>query len=223
MRWRMSRLPSLEKSKYELRSLRMGTSDPSAAFSSRKNSTSGPTRYSKPRRSASSTARRSTPRGSPWYGSPSGVVAQQIRRAVGSSPQGSSWNVDASGTRYMSDSAVRAKESTDEPSNQVPWAIASESWDAGIVTVFTPPITSVNWRSIWRTCASSTRARRSGGASLWVGGGNGWPPTGPTGRSAQAQGAQRILSHPADFSDAQNCVRSSCAAHRQRHRRPQAS
>jgi len=43
----------------------------------------------------------------------------------------------------MSDSAVRASESTEDPSNQTPWAIAWPSWEAGMVTVFTPPITSV--------------------------------------------------------------------------------
>ena len=47
----------------------------------------------------------------------------------------------------MSFSAVRARDSTDEPSNQVPCPMESASWSAGMVTVFTVPMTSVNWRS----------------------------------------------------------------------------
>jgi hypothetical protein len=71
----------------------------------------------------------------------------------------------------MSDSAVRANESTDEPSNQVPWLIACPSCEAGMVTVFTPPMTSVYCRSMWRTWSASTLATRSSTASLRLDGG----------------------------------------------------
>ena len=72
--------------------------------------------------------------------------AQQISRAAGSAVQGNTWSVEGSGTRYMSLSAVRVNPSTELPSNQTPRARAASSPLAGMVTVFTVPRTSLNWR-----------------------------------------------------------------------------
>ena len=82
------------------------------------------------------------------------MVTQQIIRPVGTAAQGRRVKVAGSGTRYMSDSAVRATDSTDDPSNQTPCSRAAESSSAGMVTVFTEPVTSVNWRSRWRMPAA---------------------------------------------------------------------
>src|SRR5712692_2099067 len=81
-----------------------------------------------------------------------------MTRAVVFSPrsQGMTVKVDRSGMRYMSDSAIRAKPSMDEPSNHLPWLMQSSSWLAGMVTLFTTPRTSVNWRLIKRTFSLRT-------------------------------------------------------------------
>ena len=62
----------------------------------------------------------------------------------------------------MSLSWMRANPSTDEPSNQRPWSIASSSLWSGIETVFTSPMMSVNWRLTKRTpsAAAFSRTRR---------------------------------------------------------------
>ena len=74
-----------------------------------------------------------------------------------------------SGTKYMSDSAVRATDSTDDPSNHTPCSSAEASWSAGMVTVLTDPVTSVNWRSRWRMPAAWAAATASGISGRWRG------------------------------------------------------
>ncbi len=73
----------------------------------------------------------------------------QITRAVPRGPlpfcHGISANVDMSGMRYWSDSAIRVKPSIEEPSNQVPCLTEPSSWWIGIVTALTWPMMSVNW------------------------------------------------------------------------------
>jgi hypothetical protein len=77
------------------------------------------------------------------------VNTSQITRAVPRSPepfcQGISANVDMSGIRYWSLSAIRVKPSIDDPSNQVPCLTEPSSWWIGIVTALTWPMMSVNW------------------------------------------------------------------------------
>src|SRR5262245_46014066 len=72
-----------------------------------------------------------------------------MTRAVPRGPDpfchGISANVDMSGIRYWSDSAIRVNPSMDEPSNHVPCLTEPSSWWIGIVTAFTWPMTSVNW------------------------------------------------------------------------------
>ena len=90
------------------------------------------------------------------------MVSQQIIRPVGTGAHGKRVKVAGSGTRYMSNSAVRATDSTDEPSNHTPCSRAADSSSTGMVTVFTEPVTSVNWRSRWRMPAASAAATTSG-------------------------------------------------------------
>src|SRR5579884_4156931 len=84
-------------------------------------------------------------------------MTRQMTRAVVLAPrsQGTMRKVSISGCRYMSDSAMRAKPSMDEPSNQVPCSIESRNWWVGMVTLFTIPTMSVNWRLMKRTCSCS--------------------------------------------------------------------
>ena len=111
-----------------------------------------------------------TPRGSPGKGSPFGVKTSQMTRALPvcsrSSPfvpmpgsQGMALNVSRSGTRNMSDSAMRAKPSMLDPSNHLPCSTASSSWCIGTWTDFTWPTMSVNWRLTKRRLRSSASFR----------------------------------------------------------------
>src|SRR5579884_48114 len=86
-----------------------------------------------------------------------------MMRAVVLSPrsQGITVKVDRSGMRYMSDSAMRAKPSIDDPSNHLPWLMQSSSCVLGIVTLLTTPSTSVNWRLMKRTFSLRTTSRTS--------------------------------------------------------------
>src|SRR5581483_4538595 len=86
-----------------------------------------------------------------------------MMRAVVFSPlsHGTMRKVSGTGARYMSDSAIRAKPSIDEPSNQVPYSNESASWWTGIVTLFTMPLMSVNCRLTKRTFCSSASRRTS--------------------------------------------------------------
>ena len=71
----------------------------------------------------------------------------------------------------MSDSAMRVKPAIDEPSIHCPPSMTCSKIEAGIVTLLTMPITSVNWRLMKRICSASIRSRI---CSL-VGVGPGWP------------------------------------------------
>src|SRR5579883_2495045 len=120
--------------------------------------------------------RASTRRGSPSKTWPSGVYTLQMTRAVVFSPrsQGMMQNVDRSGMRYMSDSAMRAKPSIEDPSNHLPWLMQSLSCAAGMVTLLTTPSTSVNWRLTnrtfsLRTSSSTDLAVGAGAESVIVG------------------------------------------------------
>src|SRR5688500_12490976 len=69
-----------------------------------------------------------------------------MARAVLSSAcsHGITAQVERSGTRNMSDSAMRAKPSIEEPSNHLPLRQASSNWWMGIATDLTMPMRSVN-------------------------------------------------------------------------------
>src|SRR5512133_3984014 len=96
-------------------------------------------------------------RGSPSKSSPLGLYTQHMARAVLSSSisQGIIAHVLRSGTRNMSDSAIRATPSMEEPSNHLPLMQASSNWCIGIATDLTMPIKSVNCRFTKRTLATS--------------------------------------------------------------------
>src|SRR5579859_4847767 len=89
-----------------------------------------------------------------------GVYTSQIRRPSRCPfcSQGNTANVEASGRRYISDSATRAKLSSAEPSNHIPWLKAVSSCRAGTCTVLMIPVTSVNCRSRYATPISRIRA-----------------------------------------------------------------
>ena len=108
--------------------------------------------------------------GRPANSSPSGPWTQQMTRAVGVSPRshGITAKVARSGTRYISLSAMRVKPSIDEPSNHLPWSMASSNCSTGMVTLLTAPTTSVNCRSMKRVPAASDCASTSSAMSAGV-------------------------------------------------------
>ena len=104
---------------------------------------------SKPISFMRATARRSTCRGSPSYGSPFGVTTSQIIRATferSPSEYGISWNVVGSGIATMSDSSIALKPVIDEPSKPMPSSSAPSSSAGVIAKLFRCPSMSVNQR-----------------------------------------------------------------------------
>src|SRR5581483_5492199 len=131
----------------------------------RKYSASGPTlNVSNPIDCIRSSARRRAWRGSPSYGSPSGVTTSQIIRAP--RPSGRTRNVSGSGIATMSDSSIALKPVIDEPSNPMPSSSAPSTSPTVIEKLFKCPSRSVNQRSMSSTprflISSSTRLRASG-------------------------------------------------------------
>ncbi len=116
-----------------------------------------------------STARRKTKRGSPSYGSPSGVTTSQIIRPTferSPSEYGISWKVVGSGIATMSDSSMALKPVIEEPSKPMPSSSAL-SISAGVIAkLFRCPSRSVNHRRMKSTPSSlmrsSTRPRSAG-------------------------------------------------------------
>src|SRR3954454_19699842 len=135
----------------------------------RKYSSSGPTlNVSKPSDRMRSSARRSTKRGSPSYGSPFGFTTSQIMRATFASPSrvGISRNVVGSGIATMSDSSIALKPVIDEPSKPMPSSRAPFSWDGVIAKLFRWPSMWVNQKRTYSTpsfsVCLSTSFRASG-------------------------------------------------------------
>src|SRR5438105_5043890 len=134
----------------------------------RKYSSSGPTlKVSKPICAIRSSARRSTCRGSPSYGSPSGLTTSQIIRPTTGSPgpEGSSRKVAGSGIATMSDSSIALKPVIDEPSKPIPSSSASSISLGVIAKLFRCPSMSVNQRSANSTPSSSIRRKTARRAS----------------------------------------------------------
>src|ERR1044071_3048676 len=107
-------------------------------------------------------ARFSVDRGQPVKGVPSGLAMSQMTRATRSEPayvHGSTWNVERSGLRYMSDSSVRTNPSIDEPSNVMCTSSASPNCRSGTSTFLVDPRMSVNWSRMNFTCSRSARSR----------------------------------------------------------------
>jgi hypothetical protein len=160
---------SSERSKYPAASWGRGSTTPLSRLR-RKNSSSGPVLRTNPLSFRRASWRFRTPRGSPGKGSPFGVKTSQMTRAdpvcsfsLPSVPMpgshGIALKVSRSGTRNMSDSAMRAKPSMLEPSNHLPRSTASSSWCIGTWTDFTWPTMSVNWRLTKRRLRSSASFR----------------------------------------------------------------
>ena len=104
---------------------------------------------SKPIDCIRSSARRSTWRGSPSYGFPSGVTTSQIMRPTFVSPSfhGISRYVPGSGIAIMSDSSIALKPVIDEPSNPMPSSRAPSISLGVTANDFRCPSRSVNQRS----------------------------------------------------------------------------
>src|SRR4051794_16898200 len=124
-----------------------------------------------------SSARRRMWRGSPSYGSPSGVRMSANMRATPPAPssgrQGRTAKVDGSGMAIMSDSSMALKPVIEEPSKPIPPSKASSSCAELIENDFSRPRTSVNHRRMKRIPRSSTRALTSSGvcgrSAIWGG------------------------------------------------------
>src|SRR5579885_3653636 len=100
---------------------------------------------------------RSTVRGSPSYGSPSGLTTSQIMRPTLASPArvGMSLKVEGSGIATMSDSSIALKPVIDEPSNPIPSSRAPATSDGVIAKLFRWPSMSVNQSSTYCTPSCS--------------------------------------------------------------------
>ena len=112
-------------------------------------------------------ARRRMWRGSPSYGSPSGVRMSANMRATpppsSSGRHGSTANVVGSGIAIMSDSSIALKPVIEEPSKPIPPSNASSSSAALIENDFSWPRMSVNQRRMKRIPRSSASALTSSG------------------------------------------------------------
>ena len=115
-----------------------------------------------------SSARRRMCRGSPSYGSPSGVRMSANIRATpppsSSGRHGSTANVVGSGRAIMSDSSIALKPVIEEPSKPMPPSNASSSSAALMENDFSWPRMSVNQSRMNRMLLSSASAM----TSCWV-------------------------------------------------------
>ena len=139
----------------------------------RKYSSSGPTlNVSKPICCIRSSARRSTWRGSPSYGSPSGLTTSQISRpttGLALAPPACIRNVAGSGIATMSDSSIALKPVIDEPSKPIPSSSAPAISASVIAKLFRCPSRSVNQKRTYSTFASSifaSTSRRASGSDV---------------------------------------------------------
>ena len=118
-------------------------------------------------------ARRRMWRGSPSYGSPSGVRMSANMRATpppsSSGRQGSTANVVGSGIAIMSDSSIALKPVIEDPSKPIPPSNASSSSEALMLNDFSWPRMSVNqsrMKRIPRSSASALTSSRVMGESM---------------------------------------------------------
>ena len=106
-----------------------------------------------------------TYRGSPSYGTPSGLTTSQIIRATfepsswpcSSVGRGINWKVAGSGIATMSDSSIRLKPVIDDPSKPIPSSSAPGISDGVIANDLRCPSRSVNQK---RTCSMSSSLMR---------------------------------------------------------------